>query len=70
MSNARGYYVNNNGQPLVDAQTGERIVVPPEATTTYDKDSGQMVIITKNRDGTVGVQMKQVGTPKASFQKI
>jgi hypothetical protein len=53
MSNALGYFVNNNGEALVDQTTGQRIVVPPESEVTYDKDSGQAVILTKNRDGTV-----------------
>ncbi len=63
MSQALGYYVNENGEALTDRVTGMNIVVPPESDVTYDKDSGQMVILTKNRDGTVGVQLKQVGTP-------
>jgi len=66
MSQALGYYVNENGEALTDRVTGQNIVVPPESDVTYDKDSGQMVILTKNRDGTVGVQLKQVGTPKAT----
>ena len=72
MSQALGYYVNENGEALTDRITGQNIVVPPESDVTYDKDSGQMVILTKNRDGTVGVQLKQVGTPKntSTYQKI
>ena len=72
MSQARGYFVNDNGEPVIDQQTGARIVVPPETTTNYDASSGQLIMITKNPDGTVGVQMKQVGTPKnqSSYQKI
>lgn len=38
------------------------IPVPPETTTNYDANSGQLVMITKNRDGTISFQMKQVGT--------
>lgn len=64
MSNALGYFVNNNGEPLVDQTTGQRIVVPPETTTNYDASTGQMILITKNRDWTVGVQVKQVGAGK------
>ena len=64
MSAARGYFVNDNGEPVIDQQTGARIVVPPETTTNYDASSGQLIMITKNPDGTVGVQMKQVGTGK------
>lgn len=70
MSNALGYFVNENGDPLVDQTTGWRIVVPPEATTNYDASSGQMIIMTKNRDGSVWVEVKQVGTPKATYQKV
>ena len=33
MSNALGYFVNNNGEALVDETTGQRIVVPTETTT-------------------------------------
>lgn len=60
MSQALGYYVNENGEAITDRVTGQNIVVPPESDVTYDKDSGQMVILTKNRDGSVGVQIKQV----------
>lgn len=60
MSQALGYYVNENGEALTDRVTGMNIVVPPESDVTYDKDSGQMVILTKNRDGSVWVQIKQV----------
>lgn len=72
MSNALGYFVNENGDPLVDQKTGGHIVVPPEATTNYDASTGQMIIMTKNRDGTVGVQIKQVGTgkPTSNWTKI
>jgi len=65
MSQALGYYVNENGEAITDRVTGQNIVVPPESDVTYDKDSGQMVILTKNRDGSIGVQIKQVGTAKA-----
>ncbi len=70
MSQARGYYVNENGDPLIDQKTGGYIVVPPEATTNYDASTGQMIIMTKNRDGSVWVQMKQVWSPKATYQKV
>lgn len=72
MSQARGYFVNDNGEPVIDQQTGARIVVPPETTTNYDASSGQLIMITKNADGTVGVSMKQVGAPKntSTYQKI
>tara|TARA_R110000868_G_scaffold284016_2_gene544496 strand:- start:10699 stop:10998 length:300 start_codon:yes stop_codon:yes gene_type:complete len=53
MSQARGYFVNENGDPLIDQATGGHIVVPPEATTNYDASTGQVVIMTKNNDGTV-----------------
>lgn len=65
MSQALGYYVNEDGEALTDRVTGQNIVVPPESDVTYDKDSGQMVILTKNRDGTVWVQIKKVWEPKA-----
>jgi hypothetical protein len=52
MSNALGYFVNDNGEPLVDKTTGQNIVVPPETTTNYDASTGQMMLVTKNRDGT------------------
>lgn len=72
MSNALGYFVNNNGEALVDETTGQRIVVPPETTTNYDASTGQMILMTKNRDGTIGVQLKQVWTGKntSTYQKI
>lgn len=72
MSNALGYFVNNNWEPLVDQKTGQQIVVPPETTTNYDASTGQMILMTKNRDGTVGVQIKQVGTgkPTSNWTKI
>ena len=53
MSNALGYFVNENGDPLVDQKTGGHIVVPPETTTNYDASSGQLILLTKNRDGSV-----------------
>ena len=53
MSNALGYFVNENGEPLIDQQTGTHIQVPPDSQVTYDKDSGEAVILTKNKDGTV-----------------
>ncbi len=65
MSQALGYYVNENGEAITDRVTGQNIVVPPESDVTYDKDSGQMVILTKNRDGSVGVQIKQVAAWKS-----
>lgn len=72
MSNALGYFVNNNWEPLVDQKTGQQVVVPPETTTNYDASTGQMILMTKNRDGTVGVQIKQVGTgkPTSNWTKI
>ena len=70
MSNALGYFVNENGDPLVDQKTGGHIVVPPETTTNYDASSGQLILLTKNRDGSVWVQMKQVWAPKATYQKV
>lgn len=62
MSQALGYYVNENGEALVDRKTGGNIIVPPDSDVTFDKDSGQMVIVTKNRDGTVDVDIKKVTT--------
>jgi hypothetical protein len=69
MSNALGYFVNNNGEALVDQTTGQRIVVPPETTTNYDASTGQMILMTKNRDGSIGVQIKQVGSGKPTEWK-
>jgi hypothetical protein len=66
MSQALGYYVNDNGEALVDRVTWQNIVVPPDADVTFDKDSGQMVILTKNRDGTVGVELRKVTSWKVS----
>lgn len=69
MSNALGYYVNQNGDALVDKTTGQQIVVPPETTTNYDASTGQMILMTKNRDGTIGVQIKQVWAGKPTTPK-
>ena len=69
MSNALGYFVNNNGEPLVDQTTGQRIVVPPETTTNYDASTGQMILMTKNRDGSIWIQIKQVGNEKPTEWK-
>ena len=69
MSNALGYFVNENGEPLIDQQTGTHIQVPPDSQVTYDKDSGEAVILTKNKDGTVWVQIKKVGIGKPAVQE-
>lgn len=69
MSNALGYYVNNNWEPLVDETTWMRIVVPPETTTNYDPNTWQMILMTKNRDGSIGVQLKQVWAWKVEAPK-
>lgn len=60
MSDALGYFVNDNGDPLIDQKTGQRIVVPPNTEKVFDKDSGTMMLVTTNRDGTISVDMRKV----------
>ena len=66
MSDALGYFVNDNGDPLIDQKTGQRIVVPPNTEKVFDKDSGTMMLVTTNRDGTISVDMRKVWPGKAS----
>ena len=60
MSNALGYFVNNNGEALIDQTTGQRIVVPPNTEKVFDQDTGTLMLFTTNRDGTITAKMQKV----------
>lgn len=45
MSQVQGYYVDDNGEPIISATTGQRIQIPqePPMEPIFDKNTGQMI---------------------------
>ena len=60
MSEALGYYVNNNWEALIDQKTGARIEVPLNTEKVFDQDTGNLMLFTTNKDGTITARMRKV----------
>ena len=64
MSEALGYYVNNNWEALIDQKTGARIEVPLNTEKVFDQDTGNLMLFTTNKDGTITARMRKVWPSK------